>query len=210
MGAVCATRADGDRKREALRAAASLSSLPISTLRSFHPVTGQATPPTTIIERGSLQLVCRRQIPLPAALEETPARCCSWRTGSQPPIGRRGCYPQPRRLAFRRLLFEVWDDCGVITEQAMLDIKPGQEHDFESSFSEAKAIIASMPGFESLQLHRCVEQPTRYLLLVRWQRLEDHTEGFRESPKYEEWRRLLHHYYDPFPTVEHFSLIATA
>ena len=98
----------------------------------------------------------------------------------------------------------------MITEQALLDIRPGQERDFEKSFSEAKAIIASLPSFESLQLHRCLEKSTRYLLLVRWQRLEDHTEGFRGSPEYEERRLLLHHYYDPFPAVEHFSLIASA
>jgi heme-degrading monooxygenase HmoA len=106
-------------------------------------------------------------------------------------------------LAFGRI-------AGVITEQAVLDVRPGQERDFESAFAEAKALIASMPGFESLQLHRCVEKSNRYLLLVVWQRLEDHTEGFRGSAKYEEWRRLLHHYYDPFPTVEHFSLVASA
>jgi heme-degrading monooxygenase HmoA len=98
----------------------------------------------------------------------------------------------------------------MITEQAVLDVKPGQEPDFERDFGEAQLLIASMPGFESLQLHRCIESSNRYLLLVVWQSLEDHLEGFRGSPKYEEWRRLLHHYYDPFPTVEHFSLVARA
>ncbi len=98
----------------------------------------------------------------------------------------------------------------MIAEQAVLDVKLGQERDFESSFAEATALIASMSGFESLQLHRCIEQSNRYLLLVVWRRLEDHTEGFRRSPEYEEWRRLLHHYYDPFPRVEHFSLVVSA
>ena len=98
----------------------------------------------------------------------------------------------------------------MITEHAVLDVKPGRERDFEAAFDEAKAIIASMPGFVSLELHRCLEQPSRYLLLVAWARLEDHTEGFRKSPEYEDWRRLLHHFYEPFPTVEHFSLIARA
>jgi heme-degrading monooxygenase HmoA len=98
----------------------------------------------------------------------------------------------------------------VITEQATLDVTPGREAEFESAFAEAKAIIASMPGFQSLKLHRCIEMPSRYLLLVSWDRLEDHTEGFRMSPEYQEWRRLLHHFYDPFPTVEHFSLVAQA
>lgn len=98
----------------------------------------------------------------------------------------------------------------MITEQAVLDVKPGREREFEMAFAEAKAIIASAPGFESLQLQRCIERPNRYLLLVSWERLEDHTEGFRNSAGYEEWRRLLHHFYDPFPTVEHFSLVARA
>jgi heme-degrading monooxygenase HmoA len=98
----------------------------------------------------------------------------------------------------------------VITEQATLDVIPGRESEFERAFAEAKAIIASMPGFQSLELHRGIETPNRYLLLVSWERLEDHTEGFRKSPEYDTWRRLLHHFYDPFPTVEHFSLVERA
>jgi heme-degrading monooxygenase HmoA len=98
----------------------------------------------------------------------------------------------------------------VITEQALLDVKPGQEQEFESAFAEAKAIIAAAQGFESIELHRCIERPNRYLMLVEWERLEDHTEGFRKSEAYEQWRRLLHHFYDPHPTVEHFSLLVRA
>jgi len=98
----------------------------------------------------------------------------------------------------------------VITEQAVFDVTPGRESEFELAFAQAKAIIASMPGFDSLQLHRCIERSSRYLLLVRWDRLEDHTIGFRGSAGYEEWSRLLHHFYDPFPTVEHFDLVAQA
>ena len=95
----------------------------------------------------------------------------------------------------------------MVTELAILDVKPGEEQAFEAAFDEAKAIIAGMPGFLSLALQRCLERESRYLLLVEWQRLEDHTEGFRGSPRYAEWRRLLHHFYDPFPTVEHYRLV---
>jgi heme-degrading monooxygenase HmoA len=91
----------------------------------------------------------------------------------------------------------------------VLDVMVGREDEFEVAFAEAKAIIASMPGFESLQLHRCIERPNRYLLLVSWERLKT-TEGFRKSPEYEGWRLLLHHFYEPFPTVERFNLIARA
>ncbi len=52
--------------------------------------------------------------------------------------------------------------------------------------------------------------PSTYLLLVQWHRLEDHTEGFRGSPDYQQWSRLLHHFYDPFPTVEHYERVRTA
>jgi len=59
----------------------------------------------------------------------------------------------------------------------------------------------------SHELRRCVEAPNRYLLLVRWRKLEDHTVGFRKSARYEEWKKLLHHFYDPFPTVEHYEAV---
>jgi heme-degrading monooxygenase HmoA len=92
----------------------------------------------------------------------------------------------------------------VILEHAVLPVKPGQEADFELAFAAAKSIIAGVPGFESLTLSRCVERESTYLLLVEWGRLEDHTDGFRLSAQYDQWRRLLHHFYEPFPTVEHY------
>ena len=96
----------------------------------------------------------------------------------------------------------------MILEQAVLNVISGQEPDFERAFSEAQRIISSMPGFQSLRLSRCIEQPHCYLLLVEWDRLEDHTEGFRGSSEYQRWRGLLHHFYDPFPTVEHYENVA--
>jgi heme-degrading monooxygenase HmoA len=93
----------------------------------------------------------------------------------------------------------------VITEHALLPVKPGLEAEFESAFAEARPIIASMPGFISLQLKRGIESPSNYLLLVEWESVEHHEVGFRQSPEYQQWRALLHHFYDPFPVVEHFS-----
>lgn len=98
----------------------------------------------------------------------------------------------------------------MILEQALLPVKPGRESEFEAAFEQAKAIIAGMPGFRSLRLARCIERPETYLLLVEWDRLEDHTEGFRSSAEYEQWRALLHHFYEPFPTVEHFEPVNSA
>jgi len=98
----------------------------------------------------------------------------------------------------------------MVLELAILNVIPQQTKEFERAFAEAKSIIASMPGFVSLELHRCLESENRYALLVRWEKLEDHTQGFRNSPQYQQWKALLHHFYDPFPTVEHFAQIARA
>lgn len=95
----------------------------------------------------------------------------------------------------------------MILEAALLPVRAGQESDFEAAFREASPIIASMPGYLGHKLQRCLESPSRYLLLVRWETLEAHTEGFRGSPEYGRWRELLHHFYDPFPTVEHFTAV---
>ena len=92
----------------------------------------------------------------------------------------------------------------MILEVAILDVIKGQESDFEGSFAEARKIISSMPGYINHELKRCIEKPSRYILLVNWEKLEDHTVGFRGSPNYQEWKTLLHHYYDPFPEVEHY------
>ena len=92
----------------------------------------------------------------------------------------------------------------MVLELAILNVVPGKEADFEQAFREAKGIITSTPGFLSLELQRCLEQANRYALLVRWSNLEDHTVGFRQSPQYQRWRALLHHFYDPFPQVEHY------
>jgi heme-degrading monooxygenase HmoA len=97
----------------------------------------------------------------------------------------------------------------MILEQAVLDVKPGLEREFEAAFAKAERIISKSPGYLSHELKRCIEKTGRYLLLVRWRTLEDHTVGFRQSAPYQEWKKLLHHFYDPFPTVEHYAPLTT-
>ena len=93
----------------------------------------------------------------------------------------------------------------MILEMAMLQVKPGRAAEFQDAFRTAEPIIAASPGYLSHELHRCVEDPNQFLLLVRWRTLEDHTRGFRGSPEYQRWKALLHHFYDPFPTVLHYE-----
>ena len=95
----------------------------------------------------------------------------------------------------------------MILEVAILDVIPGQDVEFQAAFGTASSIISSMPGYVSHQLQRCLETRNRYILLVHWETLEAHTIGFRGSEKYQEWKTLLHHFYDPFPTVEHYELV---
>ena len=95
----------------------------------------------------------------------------------------------------------------MILEVAILNVIPGQEAAFETAFGEAQAIIAGMKGYLGHQLQRCIENRSRYILLVNWRALSDHTEGFRGSADYERWRALLHHFYEPFPEVEHFERV---
>jgi heme-degrading monooxygenase HmoA len=92
----------------------------------------------------------------------------------------------------------------VILEAATLQVKPGLQNEFESSFRKASQIISKMYGYLGHELEKCVEVDNKYILLVRWNNIKDHTIGFRQSKEYQEWKALLHHYYDPFPTVEHY------
>ncbi|HWJ25789.1 MAG TPA: antibiotic biosynthesis monooxygenase [Flavisolibacter sp.] len=95
----------------------------------------------------------------------------------------------------------------MILEVAILNVKEGQQKQFEADFALAGQFISSIKGYLSHSLRKCIEQGNKYLLLVQWESLEDHTIGFRQSDQYQEWKKLLHHYYDPFPIVEHYETI---
>lgn len=95
----------------------------------------------------------------------------------------------------------------MILEIATLQVRHGETEAFEAAFARAQSIISAMPGYVSHELHRCIEDRDRYVLLVRWRRLEDHTESFRGSSEYGQWKALLHHFYDPAPSVEHFERV---
>ena len=95
----------------------------------------------------------------------------------------------------------------MILEVAILNVRPGMASAFEEAFHQASSIISAMPGYISHQLQRCIEAPNRYVLLVNWESLEAHTVGFRGSPEYQVWKRMLHHFYDPFPIVEHYESV---
>ena len=93
----------------------------------------------------------------------------------------------------------------MILEVAILNIKEGLSIDFEAAFKKAEKIISSREGYISYQLKKCIEQEDKYILLVNWETIEDHEIRFRKSLEYQDWKALLHHFYSPFPTVEHYK-----
>ncbi|WP_055435101.1 MULTISPECIES: antibiotic biosynthesis monooxygenase family protein [Lacinutrix] len=92
----------------------------------------------------------------------------------------------------------------MILEVAILNIKKGLSQEFEKTFLVAQEIISSMKGYISHQLKKCIEEDDKYILLVHWETIEDHEIGFRQSEEYQQWKALLHRFYEPFPTVEHY------
>ena len=95
----------------------------------------------------------------------------------------------------------------MILEVANLYVKENEQDEFESDFVIASEYISSIDGYIKHGLSKCIEVQNKYILLVEWENLESHTEGFRNSSQYLEWKKLLHHYYEPFPIVEHFEPI---
>jgi heme-degrading monooxygenase HmoA len=93
----------------------------------------------------------------------------------------------------------------LIVEHAILRIVPGRSQEFEAALRQAMPLIAGAPGFLGIEVRPCMETPDQYLLLASWKTVEDHTEGFRKSEPYREWKRLLHHFYEPFPTADHYG-----
>ena len=98
----------------------------------------------------------------------------------------------------------------MVLERALFTVQPGREADFEQAFATARAQLTGSRGFRGGTLSRGVESPSTYLLLLEWDTLEDHTEGFRGSAAFTEWRRLLGPFFDGAPAVEHYVQVATA
>jgi heme-degrading monooxygenase HmoA len=96
----------------------------------------------------------------------------------------------------------------MVLEHAVITVRDGASEEFEAALRQARTVIAASPGFMSLSLHRGVEAPNRYLLLVEWENLDDHIVGFRQSERFTEWRTLIGPYFDSPPSVDHVEPVA--
>jgi len=93
----------------------------------------------------------------------------------------------------------------AVLEHALLSVRAGSEAAFEAAIAEARPLIAASPGFISLEIRRPTGTGQPYLLLAGWRSVEDHRDGFRQSGRYQQWRALLHPFYDPMPVVSYFG-----
>jgi heme-degrading monooxygenase HmoA len=97
----------------------------------------------------------------------------------------------------------------MITEIAQIEIKPGSEQEFEAAVGKARAAFGRAKGFHGLELHKSIEKPQRYRLMVKWATLENHTVDFRGSENFTEWRGLVGGFFASPPEVEHTETVVT-
>ena len=98
----------------------------------------------------------------------------------------------------------------MITEIAQIDVKPGTDAEFEAAVGKARAAFGRAKGFHGLELHKSIEKPQRYRLMVKWQTLENHTVDFRGSENFTEWRGLVGGFFASPPEVEHTETVLTS
>jgi heme-degrading monooxygenase HmoA len=105
--------------------------------------------------------------------------------------------------------FKIETGDGMFWEIAQIEVKPGQEAAFEAAVAQAVPLFKNSPGSKGMQLHRSVEIPSRYRLVIDWQTVEDHTVHFRGSENFQAWRRLVGGFFASPPAVEHTQCVLT-
>jgi heme-degrading monooxygenase HmoA len=97
----------------------------------------------------------------------------------------------------------------MILEIADIRIQPGKQAEFDAALQRGlREVISKAKGFLGFQVQKCIETPERYVLLIRWQTLENHTVDFRQSQTFQEWRAIVGPFFATPPHVEHFELLA--
>ena len=92
----------------------------------------------------------------------------------------------------------------MVLEVALIDVTPGSEQAFAAAYAQAKVLVGDTPGCRSMRMTRGVETPTRFVLLVEWDSVEDH-QVFRDSDRFPQWRALIGPHFAAPPQVEHYE-----
>lgn len=96
----------------------------------------------------------------------------------------------------------------MILEHADIRIQPGQQAAFEMAIAHgANTVIAKAKGFHGFKVNKSVESPERYILMIYWETLENHTVDFRQGPLFAQWRAIVGPFFAAPPVVEHFELV---
>ena len=97
----------------------------------------------------------------------------------------------------------------MILEVAEFRIKPGTQADFDAAIKRGvETVIAKAKGYRGYQVQKGIDSPERYLLMIHWDSVENHTVDFRQSPAFQEWRAFVSPYFAAPPVTEHFTLLA--
>jgi heme-degrading monooxygenase HmoA len=96
----------------------------------------------------------------------------------------------------------------MILEVADIRIQPGQQAAFDEAIERGlRTVISQARGFKGWKVNKGIESPERYLLMIFWDTLEDHTVGFRNGPLFPQWRAIVGPFFAAPPVVEHFTLL---
>jgi heme-degrading monooxygenase HmoA len=99
----------------------------------------------------------------------------------------------------------------MILEIADIRIHPGQQEAFDEAIQHGvTTVISKAKGFEGYKINKGIEHPERYVLMIFWATLENHTVDFRQSPAFSEWRAIVGPFFATPPQVEHFNLLSKA
>lgn len=94
----------------------------------------------------------------------------------------------------------------MILEHVRIRVEPERANEYLSAFARARPLVQGQSGCRSVRLLPKDGAVGEFLLLIEWESKAHHTEGFRKSPEYAEWSRLLHPFYTVFPTVEYYQI----
>jgi heme-degrading monooxygenase HmoA len=95
----------------------------------------------------------------------------------------------------------------MVLELAVIKIKAGESDAFEAALNQAQEVLKKADGYQGHEFKKCMEEANQYLLLIHWQSLEAHTEGFRKSTLFTEWRALIGPYFAEAPQVQHYKTL---
>ena len=97
----------------------------------------------------------------------------------------------------------------MILEIADIRITAGRQTEFDAAIQRGVTqVISKAVGFQGFKINKSIESPDRYVLMIYWTTLENHTVDFRGSAAFADWRAIVGPFFAAPPVVEHFTLLS--